>query len=411
MTLREHLRAAGSDLRRHGLRTLLTMLGIIFGVGAVVSMLSIGAGAQAQALEAIDSLGLRNIIVRDKELDQQERFTLRERSLGLALSDLEGIRRVATDVIAASARKEVRSDRVLSSGGRSEARVLGVGREHFELMGLRVGRGSLFDPDEEASFRRVAVLGDKAARELFSYRDPVGEAVKVGEVWFTVVGVLTPQAVSQESFEGVELESSDLSVFIPITTALKVFDRGVLDSELDEIVLQVEQGASIGSTAVLVSSILTGLHGGETDFTLVVPEELLAQSQRTRRIFNVVMVGIAGISLLVGGIGIMNIMLASVLERTREIGIRRAMGARQVDIRYQFLSEAVLISVLGGLIGVAMGFSIAWAVALYSNWTTVVTGFSVALSLGFAVVIGLVFGTYPAVNAAKLDPIEALRYE
>ncbi len=406
-----NVRTASLDLMRHGLRTLLTMLGIIFGVGAVVSMLSIGAGAQAQALEIIDAMGLRNILVREKPLDAEELYTVRERSLGLSLRDIEGLRSIAPEVVAASARKQVRANRVISESGRHEGAVLGVGRDYFRLLNLETDSGSLFDRAEETGFRRVCVLGSRAAGELFAYIDPIGEAVKIGEVWFTVIGTIEPQNAGGESFQGIEIENSDSSVFIPITTALKMFDRPKLESELDEVVLQVAPGAPIPTNTILVSSVLADLHGGEADFSIVVPEELLEQSRRTRRIFNIVMGGIAGISLLVGGIGIMNIMLASVLERTREIGIRRAVGATQRDILRQFLSEAVLISTLGGVAGVMLGFTIAWTVAMFSSWATVVTGFSIALALGFSVSIGLVFGTYPAMNAAKLDPIEALRYE
>jgi putative ABC transport system permease protein len=255
------------------------------------------------------------------------------------------------------------------------------------------------------------VLGHRARQDLLPFVDPVGQPVKIGETWFTVVGVLAPQDLAKESFEGVAIESADNSVFIPITTALEMFDRPRLASELDEIVLQVAPGASVEDASVVVTRVLEDLHGGQKDVTLLVPQELLAQSQRTRRIFNVVMGGIAGISLLVGGIGIMNIMLASVLERTREIGVRRAVGATRKDIRSQFLAEAVLISSVGGLLGVLLGFSIAYGVALFSDWSTVVTWASIVLAFGFSAAVGLLFGTYPAMNAARLDPIEALRYE
>jgi putative ABC transport system permease protein len=407
----EYLQSAAGDLVRQKLRTLLTMLGIIFGVGAVISMLSIGAGAQAEALAAIDAMGLRNIIVREKPVEQQDLYTIRERSLGLSLRDLAAVRELADDVVATSARKRIRADRVLSASGRSEGQVLGVGRDYFTLTNLRVDRGSLFDAVEEETYQRVCVLGDRARRELFAFDDPVGQAVKINDVWFTVVGTLARQHLDRESFQGVEIESSDNSVFIPITTALKMFDRQQLASELDEIVLQVAPDASVSHNSLLVSNTLQEMHGGEIDYTLVVPEDLLDQSRRTRRIFNIVMGGIAGISLLVGGIGIMNIMLASVMERTREIGVRRALGARRRDILSQFLFEAVLISLLGGLLGVLLGFSISWGVAVFSDWNTVVTGFSIALSFTFSMGVGVVFGTYPAMNAARLDPIEALRYE
>ena len=411
MQVREYLQVAGRDLVRQKLRTLLTMLGMIFGVGAVISMLSIGAGAQAEALKVIDAMGLRNLIIREKPVDQEDLDTIRERSLGLSLRDLEGLSELSTDVAAASPRKRVRVDQILSETGRSDGQVLGVGRSYFELMNLQLEDGSLFDSLEESTFQRVCILGSRARKDLFAYHDPIGREVKINDVWFTAIGSLEPQTLDRESFQGVEIESADSSVFIPITSALKMFDRPVLTSELDELVLQVAPGASVESSTVLVGNALKEMHGGEADFTMVVPEQLLDQSRRTRNIFNVVMGGIAGISLLVGGIGIMNIMLASVMERTREIGVRRAMGARRRDILSQFLFEAVLISLLGGLIGVLLGFSISWGVSAFSEWNTVVTGFSIFLSFGFSLAVGVIFGTYPAMNAAKLDPIEALRYE
>jgi len=407
----EYFPAAITALSRHKLRTMLTMLGIIFGVGAVISMLSIGAGAQAEAMQVIDSMGLRNIIVREKPVEQQDLFTIRERSLGLSLRDVEGLDDAVADVVAHSARKRVRVDRTLSASGRSEGQVLGVSRSYFDLMNLKLAQGTLFDADEETTYQRVCILGHRVRQDLFAYLDPIGEPVKINDVWFTVVGVLHPRNLGKESFQGVEIESGDNSLYIPITTALKMFDRSKLASELDEIVMQVAPGASVEASSVLISNVLKQLHGGEADFTVVVPEELLAQSRRTRRIFNIVMGGIAGISLLVGGIGIMNIMLASVMERTREIGVRRAIGATKRDILRQFLTESVLISLLGGLTGVVLGFSIAWGVAIFSEWNTVVTGASVLLSFGFSAAVGLIFGTYPAMNAARLDPIEALRHE
>jgi len=411
MQILAYFQAAAADLARHKLRTLLTMLGIIFGVGAVISMLSIGAGAQAEALKVIDAMGLRNIIVREKPVEQKDLYTVRERSLGLSLRDLQGVRDVAPDIVAGSARKRVRVDRVLSAAGRSEGQVLGVGRAYFGLMNLRLASGSLFDDVEEDTFQRVCVLGHRARQDLFAFLDPIGQAVKINDVWFTVVGTLAPRSLGKESFQGVEVESGDNSIFIPITTALKMFDRPKLSSEVDEIVVQVSPRASVSASSLLLSGVIKDLHGGLSDFTLVVPEELLDQSRRTRRIFNIVMGGIAGISLLVGGIGIMNIMLASVVERTREIGVRRAVGATRRNILSQFLSEAVLISLLGGFTGVVLGFSIAWGVSIFSDWKTVVTGFSIILSFGFSVAVGLIFGTYPAMNAAGLHPIEALRHE
>jgi len=411
MRILEYLGAAIVDLSRHKLRTLLTMLGIIFGVGAVISMLSIGAGAQAEALQVIDAMGLRNIIVREKPAEQDDLFRIRERSIGLSLRDLRGLEEVAPTIETSTAKKQVRADRVLSSSGRSEGLVLGVGRNYFDLLNLKLQDGALFDRVEEDGYQRVCVLGSRARQDLFAFENPLGQPVKINEVWFTVIGTLRPRSLVKEEFQGVEIESGDNSVFIPITTALKMFEPQKLASEVDEIVLRVAQGASIAETTILVSTSLGRMHGGETDYTIVIPEDLLDQSRRTRRIFNMVMGGIAGISLLVGGIGIMNIMLASVLERTREIGVRRAVGATKKDILSQFLSEAVVISLMGGITGIVLGFAISWGVSMLSDWNTVVTGFSVSLSFGFSAAVGLLFGTYPAMNAARLDPIEALRHE
>ena len=406
---REYVLTAFQDLVRQKLRTLLTMLGLIFGVGAVISMLSIGAGAQAEALQVIDSMGLRNVIVREKPVDQEDLYTIRERSLGLSIRDAQGVLEVSDEVLTASPKKRIRSDRVIGLAGRSEAQVFGVGADYFRLMNLELHQGSLLDSEEERTYQRVAVLGHRAARELFAYDDPIGQPVKVGDVWFTVIGTLDPQALEEDSFQGVAVESADYSVFVPITTALKMYERQTLESELDEIVFQLEEGASIQKNSVLIGSVIGELHGGESDYTLVVPQDLLDQSRQTRRIFNIVMGGIAGISLLVGGIGIMNIMLASVMERTREIGIRRAIGAKRRNIVSQFLTEAVLISFLGGMAGVLLGFGISWGVSYLSEWSTVVTGFSIVLAFGFSVAVGVVFGTYPALRASRLDPIEALR--
>ncbi|GAB4222749.1 MAG: ABC transporter permease [Acidobacteriota bacterium] len=405
----EYLQAASQDLLRQKLRTLLTMLGIIFGVGAVISMLSIGAGAQQRALSVIDAMGLRNVIVREKVLDDEDRYTIREKSLGLSRRDIEEVRSVVPQVVATSGKKRIDIDRVLSADARSGALAVGVEAAYFELVGLAARRGVLFDEADEAAYARVAVLGAQAARELFGYRDPLGEPIKLGDVWFTVIGVLAPQTLDEQGLEGVSVESADKSVFVPLSTALKNFDRKPLDAELDEIVFEIAPDEPVGRSAAVIAAVLRDLHGGENDFTVVVPEQLLEQSRQTRRIFNIVMGGIAGISLLVGGIGIMNIMLASVMERTREIGIRRAVGAKRRHIVAQFLSESVLISVLGGLVGVLLGFAIAWGVALFSDWSTVITGVSILLAFGFSVAVGIAFGTYPALRASRLDPIEALR--
>ena len=238
----------------------------------------------------------------------------------------------------------------------------------------------------------------------------MGQRLKINDVWFEIVGLLT-DAGGTDSFEGVSLGSTADEIYLPVTTAIRKFDRDPLEAPLDEIVVRLDRGVSSRVTAATIRNLLDRLHAGADDFELVVPEALLEQSRRTQRLFNIVMGCIAGISLLVGGIGIMNIMLATVLERTREIGIRRAVGARRKDIRLQFMIESFTISLLGGLAGVVMGVVIAGVVAAFAGWATVVTAWSILLSTGVSVAVGLTSGIYPAVRAAALDPIEALHYE
>jgi putative ABC transport system permease protein len=257
----------------------------------------------------------------------------------------------------------------------------------------------------------VAVLGDAVRRRLYGLGPAVGQHLKVNDLWLEVVGVLAPTGGEVDSFQGVTIGSTAMAVYLPVSTVLRKLDRDPLASPLDEIVIRFREDADTRSAGALIQGLLDRLHAGADDFEVVVPEALMAESQRTQRMFNIVMGCIAGISLLVGGIGIMNIMLATVLERTREIGVRRAVGARRRDILYQFIIEAFTLSALGGASGVLMGLAIAKAVAFSAGWPTMVTLWSVTLATGVALVVGVASGLYPAVRASRLDPIESLRYE
>jgi len=273
-----------------------------------------------------------------------------------------------------------------------------------------LAEGRFLDLEDERWHDQTCVIGPGVRRDLFGYEPALGKPLKVNDIWFHVVGVLEDTG-EQTSFEGVDLGTTATEIYVPVTTAMRKFEREPLEAPLDEIVVQLDGETSPERAAVAVRNLLRRIHGGADDFELVVPEALLEQSRRTQRLFNIVMGCIAGISLLVGGIGIMNIMLATVLERTREIGVRRAVGARQVDIRAQFMIESFAISLLGGIAGVAMGLIIAGVVAAYAGWPTVVTIASIVLSTGVSMAVGLVSGIYPAVRASRLDPIDALRYE
>jgi len=411
MSWREAIASALAQLAAHKLRTTLAMLGVVFGVGAVISMLSIGAGAERQALETIERLGRRNLVLRAKELETEELREVRKRSIGLARRDVEAIRDGLPGVERVAPRIEVSTWQVLSEGGRSEAEVHGVGADWPELVRVALAEGRFFDLEDERRHAQVAVLGPAARRDLFGYAPAVGGRIRVNDVWFEVVGVVAEGGGDEDRFQGVALGASSRVVWIPVSTAERKLERNSEASPFDEITVRLAADTEPLAAARALETLVDRLHAGAEDYELVVPEALLAESRRTQRLFNVVMGSIAGISLLVGGIGIMNILLASVLERTREIGVRRAVGARREDIRRQFLVEAFAITALGGAAGIALGLALAATVAAWAGWQTEVTALSVLIASGVAIGVGVASGYYPAARAAELDPIDALRYE
>ncbi len=271
--------------------------------------------------------------------------------------------------------------------------------------------GSFFLPLDSLALQQVCVLGTVARRKLFGLNQALGEQVKINQLWFTVIGVLADQTIDENEFEGVKIDSVNNDIYIPLETLLRKFELDPVEDELDEIVVQMPEGADLPEQAALISSMMGSMHNQIDDFSMVVPERLLQQSRQTQRIFNLVMGAIASISLLVGGIGIMNIMLASVLERTNEIGLRRAVGARRRDISRQFLLEAIAISLSGAILGILLGYAISQSVSTYAGWPTIITAPSILLGVGVSASVGLIFGIYPARKAALISPIEALRYE
>ena len=406
------IQLAINNLYAHKLRTFLTMLGMIFGVGAVIAMLSIGAGAEKESLSLIDTMGLRNVIIREREAREEDLKKVHENSLGLALRDVQAVNAVTPDIESWSARKRVKTFQIFSFKGKSDdSNVIGVTPSYFRAAKYDLAEGSFIAEPDERDYEQFCVIGSRVRLKLFGWQSPIGQPLKIDKLWFTVIGVLADNNLSKDEFEGVKLQDFSNDIYIPLATALKKFEPKRFESELDEVVLTLKKTDAIKPAALLISQVLANTHGKEADYSLIVPRELLEQNQRTQRIFNIVMSAIASISLLVGGIGIMNIMLANILERTREIGVRRALGARRRDIWQQFLIEAMTISLIGGLTGVFFGFVVSRVVALYADWSTVVTWTSIALSFGVAATTGLLFGIYPAVRASRLDPVEALRYE
>jgi putative ABC transport system permease protein len=402
------------NLRSHKLRSLLTMLGMIFGVAAVVAMLSIGAGARQEIIAFIEQLGVRNIIVEARETsDRQALQKIRKLSAGLSLQDLRVIGANVDGLAATSARKRLTPTKVLPRPQGEVPVVYGVAPAYADLAGLKVASGRFFDATDNDEATAVAVLGQAAAAALFGADNPVGQFVKVNEQWFRVIGVAGAQLAVQADLGGLPAVDRNNIIYVPLMAALLRLEdaQSWQKDEIDGIYLNLAGNADVNATGALVRGMLDTLHRNAGDFTVVVPAELLAEQQRTRRIFEVVMVAIASISLLVGGIGIMNIMLASVLERTREIGVRRAVGARRLDVIRQFLVETTLITTTGGALGVFLGVGLAELVGRFAGWSTIITPGSIILAFAVSVSVGLVFGVYPAMRAARLDPVQALHYE
>jgi putative ABC transport system permease protein len=403
-----------SSLFVHKMRSMLTMLGMIFGVGAVVAMLSITEGAKKDILASIEVLGVNNILIEAREaVDRNELQTRRQISPGLTFRDFRAIAENVPGLVALTPRKRFKPLRVLPKTAQEMPLLIGVEPSYLEIQNLRMVEGRFFTDQENRDSVPLAVLGESAKVNLLGYDPAVGKYVKINDTWLQVVGVLAPQATADADVEGLEVVNRNNLVIAPLNTVMRRFEdnNSFLKDEIDGIYMKVADGTDSIETAGVVSAILNATHKDAGDFTVVVPAGVLAAKERTAAIFALVMICIAGISLLVGGIGIMNIMLATVLERTREIGIRRAIGARQSDIVRQFLTEAVLISMLGGSIGIGFGLALSFIIGAAAGYSTVVTTISIVVAFGVSVGIGILFGAYPAVQAAKLDPIEAIRYE
>lgn len=402
------------NLRAHKLRSLLTMLGMIFGVAAVVSMLSIGAGARQQVMAFLEQMGVHNLIVEAREAKTWEDLQkVRKTSPGLTFQDSRMIQAGVNDMTLLSARKRLTPSKIAPKPQRETPLLYGVEPTYAQITGMRIIHGRYFDAAENQSAAPVAILGQAAKESLFGSENALGKFVKVNDQWFQVIGLTAPALATQTNIGDVEATDLNNVIYVPLNSViLRIEDtQSGLKDEIDGLYMRLKDNADIVATADVVRGLLNATHRDTPDFSVIVPAELLAEQKRTQRIFDLVMVAIASISLLVGGIGIMNIMLASILERTREIGVRRAMGARQSDILRQFMIEAILISIVGGTIGVIAGFATSRMIALLAGWSTIVTVSSISVAFLVSVSVGLIFGIYPAIKAARLDPIEAMRYE
>ncbi len=410
MHLGESVRIGFKGLLSHKLRSFLTMLGVVFGVAAVIAMVSIGEGAKFEAVEQIKLLGVNNIRVKPVELHGKNLEQARRKNVrGIEVDDARAIAELCPHVEAVAGLADV--DQKVRAGAKNpEATVMGVEPVYIDVSDSRMRDGRFIHLEDLRTGAKVCVLGEELKREIFSFDDALGETIKIGDLWFTVVGVMERKGKGREGKTVVEIRNLDRDVYIPMTTAFARFAHNP-GRPLTEISIKVEEAQYLRSSADLIRRTLLRRHEQIEDFEIVVPEELLRQSQQTQQIFNVVMGCIAGISLLVGGIGIMNIMLATVTQRTREIGIRRSLGACERDILEQFLIESVALSMTGGVVGVFVGILLSRSVTMYADWPTIVSMAVVILSFGVSVMTGIVFGIYPATKAAQLDPVEALRYE
>jgi putative ABC transport system permease protein len=437
------------------LKSMLTALGIIFGVAAVIAMLAIGKGAKQEITEQMKMVGVNNILINPIVQDQSSSNEEGEKqtkkfSRGLSMLDVEAIRETLPSVKRISPEISFNSTAMMN-GVKYTAKLVGVSNDYFHLYNLPLVSGAFFNSYQEENGIQVCIIGANIRAKFFSKVDPLGQYIKFNGIWLKVIGVLQKTTVSLTGFEEKGVNVYNDNIYIPIQTMLLRYQNRALVNtklvseassnvmimggpgggmgrivvsssdantdvetnynQLDRIVVQVIETEQINSSTEILSRMLARRHSNVKDFEITVPELLLKQQQRTKDIFNIVLGAIASISLIVGGIGIMNIMFASVMERIKEIGTRMAIGAKKMDIVVQFLSEAVLISVSGGFIGIFLGVVMAKLIEQIAGITTLVSFFSVFIAFGVSAAVGVIFGYSPAKRASERDPIESLRYE
>lgn len=433
-------------------RSILTALGIIFGVAAVIAMMAIGKGAQKEILDQIKLVGVNNIIIQsrydsssqDNSDDEDGKQQHKQYSPGLTLLDAESIQQIIPTVSKISPEVSYETT-IIKDGKRLQAKLNGVTPDFFEVFNLSLTSGHMFSESQLEAGSPVCIIGPAIKTKFFPFENPVGRQIKCGNIWLRVIGVLEGKTGNLEAVKDIGISDFNNHIYAPIQTVLLRFkDRGLINEgslgggnatvivsgnnvsmfsggsagsddanyhQLDRIVVQIENSEVLNESTKVLKRMLKRKHHGVEDFEITVPELLLKQEQRTKDVFNIVLGAIAGISLLVGGIGIMNIMLASVMERIREIGVRRSVGANKRDIIFQFLSEATLISISGGLFGILLGVIMAKIITESTEILTIVSAWSIVLSFGVAATVGIVFGYLPARKAAQQDPVTSLRHD
>ena len=417
-------------------RSILTGLGIIFGVAAVIAMLAIGNGAQKEIIDQIKLVGLNNIVIKpvieqtEEQVSADDPFNKEKNkySPGLTLKDKNAIAKILPDIQAISP-EIVKDTYIMNKGIRRSAKLVGVEPPYFKLFNFELEEGTMFNDQNLIHGMPVCIIGKSIKAKFFPSENPIGKKLKCGNQWLTVMGVLEQRIISKNSIKRLGIRDYNMDVYVPLKTVLIRYENRDLITksmikkadkdnttttsyhQLDRLVLQVAETEKLSATADIIARMLARKHFDVVDYEIEIPELLLKQQQRTNDVFNYVLGAIAGISLLVGGIGIMNIMLASVLERIKEIGLRLSIGAKKTDIVFQFMFEAIMISATGGIIGIFTGILMAYGVSAFADIPTIISFGSIVISFGVATLIGLIFGIAPARKAAQQNPITSLRYE
>ena len=417
-------------------RSILTGLGIIFGVAAVIAMLAIGNGAQKEIIDQIKLVGLNNIVIKpiieqtEEQVSSDDPFNKEKNkySPGLTLKDKNAIAKMLPNIQAISP-EIVKDTYIMNKGIRRSAKLVGVEPPYFKLFNFELEEGTMFNEQNLIHGMPVCIIGKSIKAKFFPSENPIGKKLKCGNQWLTVMGVLEQRIISENSIKRLGIRDYNMDVYVPLKTVLIRYENRDLITksmlkkadnynttttnyhQLDRLVLQVAETEKLSATADIIARMLARKHFDVVDYEIEIPELLLKQQQRTNDVFNYVLGAIAGISLLVGGIGIMNIMLASVLERIKEIGLRLSIGAKKTDIVFQFMFEAIMISATGGIIGIFTGVLMAYGVSVFANIPTIISFGSIVISFGVATLIGLIFGIAPARKAAQQNPITSLRYE
>ncbi len=411
MQIYQEFKKSFRSLLIHRLRTFLSTLGILFGVVAVIAMLSIGEGAKRETLEQIEQLGINNIIIRQHVNSEEQRSqALKQRSKGLTWRDVEALQYNLPYLLSSAPIKVIEAS-LTSSPVQLSPEILALTRHYGEMKGLELTEGRFICDLDLQNKRLVCVLGYEIAKSL-GKDGHVGRTLRIENIGYEIVGVLKPMHWKASQNQVIAARHLDKAVLIPLGAEMSLSHSSSLPQDsLSEIILQIQHAKQLSVAFQITKKTLERLHGGYEDYQILLPQELLQQASRTQQTFNWVLGSIAAISLLVGGIGIMNIMLATVSERTREIGIRRALGANKRHILTQFLLETLLLTLAGALLGIILGIGLALTISYVAGWKTIVSIWSIFLSIIMSAVVGLGSGLYPAIQAATMDPIKALRHD